>query len=153
MENLIKKRMDAVERLNQIAKENSPLRVKAEFISCKACKSRLAKSYLRQKGMICVCPVCNASLFSATAKERMEKTREKIKELDRKIEQERQIAAWKESEQKPKNAFKEALEETRDRFDYIMEEYKTPDFVELIGKIGGDVLAFRVYNNGDVYEK
>ena len=31
--------------------------------------------------------------------------------------------------------------------------FETPDFVEVRGSCGGDVLRFRVYNDGRVYEK
>lgn len=29
----------------------------------------------------------------------------------------------------------------------------TPDFVEVHGRAGGDDLCFRVYDNGEIYEK
>ena len=36
---------------------------------------------------------------------------------------------------------------------YILEEHKTSDFTEIVGNIGGDVLTFRVYKDGSVYEQ
>ncbi len=38
-----------------------------------------------------------------------------------------------------------ALEERG--FEYIMEVHDAPDFVEVIGNIGGDVEKYRVYND------
>ena len=38
-------------------------------------------------------------------------------------------------------------------YDYIIEAHNTPDFCEFIVSIGGDVLKFRVYNDGTIYEK
>jgi hypothetical protein len=35
----------------------------------------------------------------------------------------------------------------------INDIFETPDFVEVRGNCGGDVLRFRVYNDGKVYEK
>lgn len=35
----------------------------------------------------------------------------------------------------------------------INDIFETPDFVEVRGSCGGDVLRFRVYNDGKVYEK
>ena len=37
--------------------------------------------------------------------------------------------------------------------DYILETTPTPDFVEIVGRVGGDVVTYRVYNDGSVYEK
>lgn len=30
---------------------------------------------------------------------------------------------------------------------------ETPDYIEFVGECGGDVMRYRVYNNGKVYEK
>lgn len=34
----------------------------------------------------------------------------------------------------------------------IIEVYQTPQFVEVVGRGGGDVLTYRIYNNGSVCE-
>lgn len=39
------------------------------------------------------------------------------------------------------------------RFDYILETTGTPDFVEVTGKMGGDCITYRVYNDGTIYER
>lgn len=46
-----------------------------------------------------------------------------------------------------------AEEKTLERLDYIMDHYSTPDFVEIVGRAGGDTVTYRVYNNGDIYER
>lgn len=46
-----------------------------------------------------------------------------------------------------------AQEKVRERLDYILETVPTLDFVEIVGRIGGDVVTYRVYNDGSVYEK
>lgn len=47
------------------------------------------------------------------------------------------------------NAQKKALE----NLDYVMECRAAPDFVEVTGSIGGDVVTYRVYDNGDMYAR
>lgn len=37
--------------------------------------------------------------------------------------------------------------------EFIEDYHCTPDFVEVIGNAGGDVLTFRVYNDGSIYER
>lgn len=39
------------------------------------------------------------------------------------------------------------------RVDYVMDYHETPDFVEVVGSRGGDVVTYRVYDNGTVTEK
>lgn len=145
----LKKRYEAaIESELKIAEENSPIRVKAEFISCKTCGSRLAKKYVKIYGKTCNCPVCGGSLFSKTAQERIKKAEERAAKIKKELMQ-----AEQKEQEKNRPTFAESLEETRDRFDYVLEEHKTPDFTEIIGNMGGDVLTFRVYKDGSVYEK
>ena len=37
--------------------------------------------------------------------------------------------------------------------DYILETIPTPDFVEIIGRVGGDTVTYRVYDDGSMYER
>lgn len=39
------------------------------------------------------------------------------------------------------------------RYDYILETHTTPDFVEIVGSIGGDIERCRVYKDGMVVAK
>lgn len=40
-----------------------------------------------------------------------------------------------------------------DRLDYILETNMAPDFVEVVGCVGGDTVTYRVYDDGSVYER
>lgn len=33
--------------------------------------------------------------------------------------------------------------------EYVIDTYRTPNFIEVVGSIGGDVLTFRVYEDKD----
>ena len=50
---------------------------------------------------------------------------------------------------------KAALKKIADHhcLDFIYETYETPDFVEVHGRTAGDLLTFRVYDNGTVVER
>ena len=37
--------------------------------------------------------------------------------------------------------------------DYILETIPTPDFVEIVGRVGGDTVTYRVYDDGSMYER
>ena len=46
-----------------------------------------------------------------------------------------------------------AEDKALESLDYILETYETPDFVEIVGKMGGDTITYRVYNNGMICER
>lgn len=48
---------------------------------------------------------------------------------------------------------KKAMDIALERLDYIIEHYATPDFVDVTGKMGGDVITYRIYDDGSVYER
>ena len=48
---------------------------------------------------------------------------------------------------------RKAQDKVRERLDYILETVSASDFVEIVGRIGGDVVTYRVYNDGLVCEK
>ena len=37
--------------------------------------------------------------------------------------------------------------------DYVIDVTPTPDFVEVVGRKGGDVVPYRVMNDGQFYER
>ncbi|MCR5728210.1 MAG: hypothetical protein K6G24_12180 [Lachnospiraceae bacterium] len=39
------------------------------------------------------------------------------------------------------------------RLDYIIDIYESVGFVDITGKIGGDIITYRVYDNGNVTER
>ena len=55
----------------------------------------------------------------------------------------------KDTTERVKNAQNKALE----HLDYILEMVPASDFVEIVGRVGGDVVTYRVYNDGSVCEK
>ena len=55
----------------------------------------------------------------------------------------------KDMTERVRNAQDKALE----RLDYIQETVPASDFVEIIGRVGGDTVTYRVYDDGSVYEK
>ncbi len=48
---------------------------------------------------------------------------------------------------------RKAQDKAMEHLDYIMETVDVPDFVEIVGCVGGDVVTYRVYDDGSVYEK
>lgn len=52
-------------------------------------------------------------------------------------------------EKRIKKAESRALE----NLDYILETTTAPDFVEIIGRMGGDTVTYRVYDDGSMYER
>ncbi len=48
---------------------------------------------------------------------------------------------------------RKAQDRVLEHLDYILETIPTLDFVEVVGRVGGDVVTYRVYNDGSVYEK
>ena len=51
------------------------------------------------------------------------------------------------------NEQKKSYEEIMDSLDYVLETYTAPDYIEVIGKMGGDVIRYRIYKDGMVGEK
>ncbi len=49
------------------------------------------------------------------------------------------------------NAQERVLNETC--MEYVTDVIPTPDFVEVHGRAGGDNLCFRVFDNGEIYER
>ena len=50
----------------------------------------------------------------------------------------------------PRCEYEELIAERKERYDVILYEYERSDFVEITGKIGGDVEIMRIYRNGMV---
>ena len=48
---------------------------------------------------------------------------------------------------------KKAMDIALEQLDYIMDYYTTPDFVEVTGRMGGDVITYRIYDDGSIYER
>lgn len=48
---------------------------------------------------------------------------------------------------------KKAMDIALEQLEYIIDYEVTTDFVEIIGKMGGDVITYRIYDDGTVYER
>ena len=48
---------------------------------------------------------------------------------------------------------KKSLEGLRERLDKILKLHKEREFIEVVGRVGGDVEVYRVYNDGMVCMK
>ena len=48
---------------------------------------------------------------------------------------------------------RKAQDKALESLDYILETIPAPDFVEIVGRVGGDTVTYRVYNDGSVYER
>lgn len=54
---------------------------------------------------------------------------------------------------KEKTRVERALEQALEHLDYIIDHRTAPDFVEVTGRMGGDTITYRIYNDGSVYER
>ena len=45
------------------------------------------------------------------------------------------------------------LEKALESIYYILYYYTASDFVEVVGRVGGDTVTVRVYNDGSTYER
>ena len=52
-----------------------------------------------------------------------------------------------------KTRVKKAMDIAVEQLDYIIDCYAAPDFVEVTGKMGGDIITYRIYDGGSVYER
>ena len=54
---------------------------------------------------------------------------------------------------KERTRVKRAMELALEHLDYIIDHRTAPDLVEVTGRIGGDVITYRIYNDGSMYER
>ena len=52
-----------------------------------------------------------------------------------------------------KKRIRRAEDTVLERLEYITETIPAPDFVEVVGCMGGDTVTYRVYDDGTVYER
>ena len=52
-----------------------------------------------------------------------------------------------------KRRIKKAQDIALEDMDYILDVFPAPDFVEVVGRMGGDTVTYRVYDDGSVYER
>lgn len=54
---------------------------------------------------------------------------------------------------KQKERVSKAQDRALERLDYILETIPAPNFVEIVGRMGGDTITYRVYDDGSMYER
>lgn len=59
----------------------------------------------------------------------------------------------KKAQKKQSEKVKKAIERALEYMDYILEVTEWVDFVEIVGKMGGDTITERFYDNGLVVER
>ncbi|MCI8582835.1 MAG: hypothetical protein HFH13_06865 [Dorea sp.] len=52
-----------------------------------------------------------------------------------------------------KERINKAQEIALEYFDYLIETVPTPDYIQIVGSIGGDISTYRIYDDGSVYAK
>ena len=52
-----------------------------------------------------------------------------------------------------KKRINKAQDKALEDMDYILDVFPAPDFVEVVGRMGGDTVTYRVYDDGSVYER
>ncbi len=55
--------------------------------------------------------------------------------------------------ERQKDRVSKAQDRALESLDYILETIPTPDFVEIVGRMGGDTITYRVYDDGSMYER
>lgn len=69
------------------------------------------------------------------------------------FDKENRKITWQETNVPKRTPQEDRIREVEDRLEIIYSQSKTPDFVEIKGEIGGDLLCCRVYNDGSICEK
>ncbi len=54
---------------------------------------------------------------------------------------------------KQKDRVSKAQDRALERLDYILETIPTLEFIEIVGRMGGDTITYRVYDDGSMYER
>lgn len=52
-----------------------------------------------------------------------------------------------------KDRVSKAQDRALESLEYILETIPAPDFVEIVGRVGGDTVTYRVYDDGSMYER
>jgi len=54
---------------------------------------------------------------------------------------------------KDKSRVDKALELALEHLEYVIDHRTAPDFVEVTGRMGGDTITYRIYDDGSIYER
>lgn len=145
------------EKLEKLYKDAYPFNVKAAYVTCRECGSKISTEIMKKRRNCDkeqACPVCNSfkGLYSATANERIAKAKARCSKVGKAFaEAKKQLDAA--SVKNPVDKFKQAVNDVMESLEIIYDVYKAPDFVEIKGETGGDLRCLRVYKDGSVGEK
>lgn len=48
---------------------------------------------------------------------------------------------------------KRAEDQALEKLESILQAIPTPDFVEIVGRINGDIISYQIYDDGSIYER
>lgn len=156
------KRINALNNRINLIRKLSPLNVQSKYITCRECGSKLSVEHMKRLeagGLRLACPVCGSktALYSATANSRLEAADKRHDDAAKKVlecKKALEKVEMKSQSKKPSlSAQEKGIREVESRLEVIYATNSTPDFVEIQGEIGGDLLCYRVYNDGSIYEK
>lgn len=145
------------EKLEKLYKDTYPFNVKAVYVTCRECGSKISTEIMKKRRSCDkeqACPVCGSfkGLYSATANERIAKTKARCAKADKAFaEAKKKLDAA--TVKDPVDKFKQAVDDVMESLEIIYDVYKAPDFTEIKGETGGDVMCMRVYKDGSVCEK
>ena len=54
---------------------------------------------------------------------------------------------------KERTRVKRAMELAMEHLDYIIDHRTAPEFVEVTGRMGREMITYRIYNDGSMYER
>lgn len=145
------------EKLEKLYKDTYPFSVKAAYVTCRECGSKISTEIMKKRRSCDkeqACPVCGSfkGLYSVTANERIAKAKARCSKADKAFAEAKKklnAAAVKD----PVDKFRQAVDNVMESLEIIYDVYKAPDFTEIKGETGGDVMCMRVYKDGSVCEK
>lgn len=154
----IKLRLEAEqEKLEKLYKDTYPFNVKAAYVTCRECGSKISTEIMKKRRSCDkeqACPVCGSfkGLYSVTANERIAKAKARCSKADKAFaEAKKKLDAV--TVKNPVDKFRQAVDDVMESLEIIYDVYKAPDFTEIKGETGGDVMCMRVYKDGSVCEK
>ena len=156
------KKISALNSRVDLLRKLSPLNVQSKYITCRECGSKLSVEHMKRleaSGLRLACPVCGSktALYSATANSRLEAADKRYDDASKKALECKKALDKSEMESQSKkpslSAQEKGIREVETRLEIIYGRVNTPDYVQIKGEIGGDMLCYRIYKDGRIYEK
>lgn len=141
-----------IEKKEKVLTENLPKYRKSAYASCPKCGSKVSTQYLPGYD----CPVCKEknAFMSETIQNRVSGYDDQIKKLKKEYAALLKKNTAKKTSVVQKTPLEKGVDEVINyKLEVVYNIIPTPDFTEIHGTMGGDTLCFRVYKNGEIYEK